>query len=125
MNRGDELSEFNGVEVAGWSQVYDRNGDGETDYICGSEFMTQNNIGVRFVNQNSLMQAEYSGGENLDLGGSQTFNALFVRQALTGGLYLDHLKTAEHIPAWREEEFSTLAQARQEAEFAPYHLQPG
>lgn len=120
MNRGDELSEFNGVEVAGWSQVYDRNGDGETDYICGSEFMTQNNIGVRFVNQNSLMQAEYSGGENLDLGGSQTFNALFVRQALTGGLYLDHLKTAEHIPAWREEEFSTLAQARQEAEFAPY-----
>ena len=31
----------------------------------------------------------------MDLGGAQTFNALFVRQALTGGLHLDHLKTAE------------------------------
>ena len=122
MNRGDVLSEFNGVEIAGWSKVYDRDGDGLDDYICGSEFMTKNDIGVRFVNQNSLMQAEYGGGESIDLGGACTFNALFVRHALTddGGLYLDHLKTAEHIPAWREEEFSTLAQARQEAEFAPY-----
>lgn len=122
MNRGDQISEFNGVQVAGWSQVYDRDGDGQDDYICGSEFMTKNNIGVRFVNQNSLMQAEYGEGENTDLGGAQTFNALFVRQALTedGGLHLNHLMTNENIPAWREEEFSTLAQARQEADFAPY-----
>lgn len=120
LNRGDEISEFNGVDITGWSEVYDRDGDGETDYICGSEFMTKDGIGVRFVNQNSLMQAEYGEGEHLDLGGSKTFNALFVRQALTGGLYLDHLKEAGYVPAWREEKFSTLVQARQEEDFAPY-----
>lgn len=120
-NRGDIISEFNGVSVAGWSQVYDRDGDGQDDYICGSEFMTKNDIGVRFVNRNSLMRAEYEQDGSMDLGGAQAFNALFVRQALTdGGLYLDHLAENENIPAWREESFSTLAQARQEADFAPY-----
>ena len=120
-NRGDIISEFNGVSVAGWSQVYDRDGDGQDDYICGSEFMTKNDIGVRFVNRNSLMRVEYEQDGNMDLGGAQAFNALFVRQALTdGGLYLDHLAESENIPAWREESFSTLAQARQEADFAPY-----
>ncbi len=120
LDRGDEISEFNGVEITGWSQVYDRDGDGQTDSICGSEFMTADNIGVRFVNRNSTMQAEYIPGGDMELGGACTFNALFVRQALTGGLYLDHLETAEHIPAWREEEFSTLAHAQQEEDFAPY-----
>lgn len=122
LDREDTVSDVFGVEVAGWSQVYDRDGDGQDDYICGSEFMTQNDIGVRFVNQNSLMQAEYGEGESMDLGGAQTFNSLFVRQALIsdGGLYLDHLMVNENIPAWREEEFSTLAQARQESDFAPY-----
>lgn len=121
VNRGDIISEFNGVSVAGWSQVYDRDGDGQDDYICGSEFMTKNDIGVRFVNRNSLMRVEYEQDGSMDLGGAQAFNALFVRQALTdGGLYLDHLAENENIPAWREEEFSTLAQARQEADFAPY-----
>ena len=121
-NRGDIISEFNGVSVAGWSQVYDRDGDGQDDYICGSEFMSKNDIGVRFVNRNSLMRAEYEQDGNMDLGGAQTFNALFVRQSLTdgGGLYLDHLMINEAIPAWREETFDTLAQARQEADFAPY-----
>ena len=120
-DRGDIISEFNGVSVAGWSQVYDRDGDGQDDYICGSEFMTKNDIGVRFVNRNSLMRVEYEQDGSMDLGGAQAFNALFVRQALTdGGLYLDHLAENENIPAWREESFSTLAQARQEADFAPY-----
>ena len=120
-NRGDIISEFNGVSVAGWSQVYDRDGDGQDDYICGSEFMTKNDIGVRFVNRNSLMRVEYEQDGSMDLGGTQAFNALFVRQALTdGGLYLDHLAENENIPAWREESFSTLAQARQETDFAPY-----
>ena len=119
LNRGDQISEFNGVSVAGWSKTFGRNSD---HYICGSEFMTKNNIGVRFVNQNSSMQAEYVPGGDMDLGGAQTFNALFVRQALAedGGLYLDHLMTNENIPAWREESFDTLAQARQEADYAPY-----
>ncbi len=120
LNRGDQISEFNGVEVAGWSQVYDRDGDGRDDYICGSEFMIKNDIGVRFVNRNGLMRAEYEQDGDMDLGGAQTFNALFVRQALTGGLYLDHLAANENIPAWREEEFAALTQARQEADFAPY-----
>ena len=122
VNRGDIISEFNGVSVAGWSQVYDRDGDGQDDYICGSEFMTKNDIGVRFVNRNSLMRAEYEQDGSMDLGGAQAFNALFVRQALAdgGGLYLDHLAENENIPAWREENFSTLTQARQEADFAPY-----
>ena len=120
-NRGDIISEFNGGSVAGWSQVYDRDGDGQDDYICGSEFMTKNDIGVRFVNRNSLMRAEYEQDGSMDLGGAQAFNALFVRQALTdGGLYLDHLAENENIPAWREESFSALVQARQEADFAPY-----
>lgn len=119
MDRGDKVSEFNGVQVAGWSKVFGRNGD---HYICGSEFMTKNDIGVRFVNRNSSVQSEHVPGEDTDLERAQTFNALFVLQALTedGGLHLDHLKTVEHVPAWREESFSTLAQARQEADFAPY-----
>lgn len=54
--------------------------------------------------------------------GAAQFNALFVRQILSkdGGLYLDHLSTTEDIPEWRDEEFQTLAQARQEEKFAPY-----
>lgn len=120
MSRGDKTSEFNGVEVTGWSRVYDRDGDGLTDYICGSEFMTGSNIGVRFENRNSSMQAEYGGSSDMELGGSCTFNALFVRQALTGGLHLDHLMTADRIPAWRDVKFDTLEQARQELDFAPY-----
>jgi len=37
-----------------------------------------------------------------------------------GGLSLDHLLTAEHVPEWRSEEFSSLAQTRGEEKFAPY-----
>lgn len=114
LNLGDGLSEFNGVEIAGWSKVYDRDGDGQTDDICGSEFMTKNDIGVRFESWNNAWN---TGGSPE----SETlFNTFFVRQALTGGLYLEHLKTAESVPAWREEAFSTLAQAREESDFAPY-----
>lgn len=116
LNRGDELSEFNGVEIAGWSKAYDRDGDGITDDICGSEFMTKNDIGVRFKSWNNA----WNNGGNLD--SEVLFNTRFVHQALTenGGLCLEHLKTAESVPAWREEEFSTLAQAREESDFAPY-----
>ena len=90
MDRGDKISEFNGVQVAGWSKVYDRDGDGLDDYICGSEFMTKNDIGVRFTSQNN-------GKAEDGVDGEAWFNTLFVRQALIsdGGLYLDHLLTAE------------------------------
>ena len=44
------------------------------------------------------MRAEYEQDGNMDLGGAQAFNALFVRQALTdGGLYLDHLAENENM----------------------------
>lgn len=116
-----ESSEVFGVQVTGWSRAYDRNGDGVTDYICGSEFMA-GDVGVRFENTGSPFRSEYGGADNPEMGGAQTLNALFVRRALAedGGLYLEHLRWAEDIPEWREETFDTLAQARQEAAFAPY-----
>ena len=125
LSRGDQTSDVLGVPVAGWSRVYDRDGDGQADYICGSEFMTPNDIGVRFQSVNSAMEAEYEGGTagaDMALDGTCTFNALFVRQALAedGGLHLDHLAFNENIPAWRDVTFDSLEQARQEAEFAPY-----
>ena len=94
-NRGDQYSEFNGVTIAGWSESYNRDGGGGTVYVCGSDFGTESGVGVRFVNQNNSMQAEYGGDEDMARGGAATFNALFVRQAIAGGLYLDHLMTAE------------------------------
>lgn len=112
LGREDTISDVFGVSVTGWSKTFGRDGD---HYICGSEFMTKNDIGVRFTSQNN-------GRAEDGVDGEAWFNSLFVRQALIsdGGLHLDHLMTNENIPAWREEEFSTLAQARQEADFAPY-----
>lgn len=118
---GLEITHVNGTAVTGWSRVYDRNGDGITDYICGSEFMA-GDIGVRFENVGSPFQAEYRENEDMALDSAAQFNALFVRQILSedGGLYLDHLRTAEDVPEWRDAEFQSLAQARQEERFAPY-----
>ena len=119
LDRGEEASEVFGVPVTGWRQIYDRDGDGMTDYVCSSEFMA-GEVGVRFENRNSPMHSEYGGNTDLELGGAEQFNALFVRQALAGGLYLGHLETAGQVPAWREETFDTLERARGEGEFAPY-----
>lgn len=118
---GLETTEVLGTEVTGWSRAYDRDGDDVTDYICGSEFMA-GDVGVRFENVGSPFQGEYGGGPDLLMGGAAQFNALFVRQALTedGGLYLDRLRHTEDVPEWREAEFDTLAEARQEEAFAPY-----
>lgn len=107
----DQTTQVFGVEVAGWYRQSE--GEGGTSYTCGSEFLTENEIGVRFESWNN-------GRAEDGLDGETWFNTLFVREALVGGLHLDHLMTAEKIPAWREEQFSTLAQARQESEFAPY-----
>ena len=107
--QADRLSEFNGVSIAGWSDSYSLTVNGEWCYtcFCGSEFSTADEIGVRFVNfvnRNSPIRAEYGGDEDMELDGARTFNALFVRQAIADGLYLDHLKTAERVPIWAEEE---------------------
>ena len=116
-----ETTDVKGTAVTGWSRTYDRDGDGVTDVICGSEFMA-GEIGVRFENVGSPVLSEYGGQTDLALGGAAQFNALFVRQALAedGGLYLNHLLVNENIPAWREQEFSSLAQARGEEAYAPY-----
>ena len=108
-----ETTDVMGTSVAGWRRVYDRNGDGVTDYICGSQFMA-GDVGVRFENAGSPL------GSGLE--GAAQFNALFVRQALIadGGLNLDHLLHTCDVPEWRDAEFSSLAEARQEADFAPY-----
>lgn len=92
-----DTSEVFGTEVTGWSRLCDWDGDGQDDYICGSEFITRNDIGIRFENRGSSLRAEYTQGGDMDLGGVCTFNALFVRWALAedGGPYLDHLLTAE------------------------------
>ena len=115
---GLETTDVFGTEVTGWSRAYDRNGDDVTDYICGSEFMA-GEIGVRFENVGSPF-----GGEDPQtlMAGAAQLNALFVRQALVGdgGLYVDHLRTNDDIPQWRDVSFDTLAQAREEEEFAPY-----
>ena len=121
VNSGLETTEVFGTEVVGRRMAYDRNGDEVTDYICTSEFMA-GNVGVRFENVGSPFQAEYGGSEEMAMGGACQLNALFVRQALIadGGLYLDHLAHTDDVPQWRDADFDNLAQAREEADFAPY-----
>ena len=48
------------------------------------------------------------------------YSALLVGQTLSGGVYLGDLLTNGEVPAWREETFSCLEQAREQAAFAPY-----
>ena len=111
-----ETTEVFGVPVTGWS----REEDGA--WVCCSEFMA-GEVGVRFENRSAPFGSEY-GEEGRDVaeGGAQMFNALLVRQALAtdGGFALDRLMEAEKVPAWREAEFSSLEEARQESAFAPW-----
>lgn len=105
-----ETTDVFGTEVTGWSAWEDRDGDGtEETCLCVSEFMA-GEVGVRFeVRASGRDEAIFQ-------------NSLLVREALSqdGGLYLDHLMTAQEVPQWRSAEFSSLEEARQEAEFAPY-----
>ena len=105
-----ETTEVFGVPVTGWSQ--EENGT----TVCCSEFMA-GDVGVRFENRGSPFGVGEDGA-----GKAQMFNALLVRQALSGdgGLTLDHLLTAEEVPEWREEEYASLEAARQETAFAPW-----
>ncbi|MDE6108469.1 MAG: hypothetical protein K2F83_07375, partial [Oscillospiraceae bacterium] len=118
-----ETSDAFDVPVTGWRRVYDRDGDGITDYICGSEFMTEGNVGARFESRNcgTFADPEDPTLEERDyINAEAWFNTLFVRQALVSGLHLDTLLTNEEIPAWAETTFDTLAQTREQADFAPY-----
>lgn len=108
------------TEVKGWYRSYDLDGDGEIEYACASEFLAKG-VGYRFENIGSGgMRA--GGDEATALGGAQLFNAMAVNQfcRVDGGLYLDDIAHTDDIPAWREERFETLAEARAEAAFAPY-----
>lgn len=105
-----ETTDVFGTEVTGWSHWEDRDGDGtEETCLCVSEFMA-GEVGVRFeVRASGRDEAIFQ-------------NSLLVREALSqdGGLYLDHLMTAQEVPQWRSAEFSSLEEARREADFAPY-----
>ena len=115
-----ETTEVFGVPVTGWCR------EEEGAFVCCSEFMS-GEVGVRFENRGSPFGAQYGGEEDLDAGGAQQFNALLVRQGLSadGGFRLDHLLTAEDVPVWREQEFASLEEARQEVAFAPYLPEKG
>ena len=110
---GLETSDAFGVPVTGWSRTEDLNGDGSDDALCVSEFMA-GDVGVRF-------QVRCTAQDD-PMNRAVLCSDLLVRQALSddGGVYLGHLLTNEEIPAWREAEFSSLEEARQEGAFAPY-----
>ena len=104
---GSQVTDVRGVAVEGWSSRYDSDGDGVKEYHCESAFIAHN-VGVRAA----FVSATDDGW----------LSDLFINWNTyrDGGLTLDHLLTNDNIPAWREEEFSTLDQARREADFAPY-----
>ena len=110
---GLETTDVFGTEVTGWSRTDDLDGDGSHDAQCASEFMA-GDVGVRFEVQCTAQEAP--------MDAASWCNDLLVRQALSsdGGVYLEHLLTNENIPAWRTAEFSSLEEARQETDFAPY-----
>ena len=116
-----ETTEVSGVPVTGWCR------EEEGVLTCVSEFMA-GEVGVRFETRGAPFGSEYgeAGRDRAD-GGVQMLNALLVRQGLSvdGGFRLDHLLTAEDVPVWREQEFASLEEARQEAAFAPYLPEKG
>lgn len=107
------------TEVSGWYRSYDQDGDGALEHVCTSEFLV-NGVGYRFENVNA---GGMRAGEDqaTDLGGAQLFNAMVVNHfCRSGAFYLDDLAHCDDIPAWREEKFEALEQARAEEKFAPY-----
>lgn len=113
-----ESTQVNGVAVSAWYGSWDRDGDGKTEHVCRSEFMA-GDVGVRYENVDAPFTARY-GSTDGELGGAQKLNAMAVGRIIGRGIELSGVMTCEEIPAWREESFSSLNQARQEVEFAPY-----
>lgn len=113
VNSGGEVTEIDGVEVTAWKNIYDRDGDGVTDYVYESAFLA-NNVGVRtrFITP---------GGTATEKDGTLDYSllsTLFI--SFTGrNLTLDHLLTTD-APAFRTADFASLAEARGESAFAPY-----
>ena len=113
-----ESTQVNGVAVSAWYGSWDRDGDGKIEHVCESKFMA-GDVGVHYENADAPFTAQY-GSAGGDLGGAQKLNAMLAGRAAGQGIDLSGVMTAGDVPAWREESFSTLAQARQEEEFAPY-----
>lgn len=115
-------TDVNGVEVSGWYRSYDRDGDGDVEHVCVSQFMA-NGVGFRFENVGSG-GLKSGTDEATDLGGAMTFNQMVVTQLCRGdGFYLDHVARSENIPAWDEEQFDSLTEVRSYAgydRFAAY-----
>lgn len=108
------------TEVTGWYRSYDQDGDEVIEHVCTSEFLTKG-VGYRFENVGAGgMRA--GDDEATGLGGAKRFNAMVVNHLcrIDGGLYLEDIAHTDDIPAWLEERFDTLAQARDQAAFAPY-----
>ena len=113
-----ETAQVNGASVSAWYGSWDRDGDGKTEHVCRSEFMA-GDVGVRYENVDAPFTARYGSADG-ELGGAQKLNAMAVGRIIGRGIDLSGVMTCEEIPAWREESFSSLNQARQEEEFAPY-----
>ena len=113
-----ETEQVNGASVSAWYSSWDRDGDRKTEHVCRSEFMA-GDVGVRYENVDAPFTARY-GSTDGELGGAQKLNAMAVGRIIGRGIELKGVMTAENVPAWREESFSSLNQARQEEEFAPY-----
>jgi hypothetical protein len=94
-----------GVTVHADYRHWDRDGDGDEEYVYTASFLTES-VGVRLE-----VQTGDSSGAQLASAG--------VSAMLTGsGLTLDHLRP-EEIPEWRSEEL-TLSQARDEEGLGQY-----
>lgn len=106
--------DYFGTEIAAWTSTGDWNDDGAEETKATIQAV-KDGIGVRFVNYGQTNQD----GEDTAL----DFNSLFVNRTFAGEgiqLTLDHLRTTTDIPDWRADTFSSLEEARQEADFTPY-----
>ena len=105
VNGGAAVTQVNGVEVSAWKAYSDRNGDEIKEHVYESAFLAHD-VGVRF--------------QSVTTQDSRISDLLINLATGDPGLTLEHLMTNDDIPAWREEEYASLAAARQETAFAPY-----
>lgn len=106
--------DYFGTEIAAWTSTSDWNDDGNSETKVTIQAL-KDGIGVRFVNYG---QTDPEGKDT-----ALDFNSFFVNRTFAGDgiqFTLDHLRTTTDIPDWRAETFSSLEEARQEADFAPY-----
>jgi len=115
VSNGAGTSEYNGVEIAAWQMRHDYGGT--VKYVYESAFLAHG-IGIRAMFTIPEGEKVTTADKEPDY---SMLSTLFIRWACgEPGMSLDHLIQAEEVPAFRSAEFENLAQARQEADFAPY-----